>query len=122
MRSKIGATGVLLQIAFRNLFASKAKSLIVGGIILVGSMIAVVGSAVVDTIDAGMRGSVQGSLGGHLQVYSARSKDDLALYGKMGGEASQLEPIEEFAALKRVIAAVPNVKDVVPMGIDAAMV
>ena len=122
MKTKIGTTGVLLQIAFRNLFASKTKSLIVGGIILVGSMIAVVGSSVVDSIDAGMRGSVQGSLGGQLQVYSARSKDDLALYGKMGGEASQLEPIEEFAALKRVVAAVPNVKEVVPMGLDSAMV
>jgi ABC-type lipoprotein release transport system permease subunit len=122
MPSKIGASGVLLQIAFRNLFASKAKSLIVGGIILVGSMIAVVGSSVVDTIDAGMRGSVQGSLGGQLQVYSARSKDDLALYGKMGGEASQLEPIEEFAALKRVLTRVPDVKYVVPMGLEMAMV
>ena len=122
MPSKIGATGVLLQIAFRNLFASKAKSLIVGGIILVGSMIAVVGSSIVDTIDAGMRGSVQGSLGGQLQIYSARSKDDLALYGKMGGEASQLEPIEEFAALKRALAPVANVKDVVPMGLEMAMV
>ncbi len=122
MRSKIGATGVLLQIAFRNLFASKAKSLIVGGIILVGSMIAVVGSSIVDSIDSGMRGSVQGSLGGQLQVYSARSKDDLALYGKMGGESSQLEPIEEFAALKRALAPIANVKDVVPMGLDMAMV
>src|SRR5512142_1873995 len=122
MRSKIGATGVLLQIAFRNLFASRAKSLIVGGIILVGAMIAVVGSSVVDSIDGAMRGSVQGSLGGQLQVYSARSKDDLALYGKMGGEASQLEPIEEFSALKRALARVPNVKDVVPMGLDMAMV
>ena len=122
MRSRIAAARVLLQIAFRNVFASKAKSLIVGGIILFGSMIAVVGSSVVDGIDAGMRGSVQGSLGGHLQVYSARSKDDLALYGKMGGEASRLEPIEEVAALKRALAPVPNVKDVVPMGIDSAMV
>jgi ABC-type lipoprotein release transport system permease subunit len=122
MRSRIGAAGVLLQIAFRNLLASKAKSLIVGGIILVGSLIAVVGSSVVDTIDAGMRGSVQGSLAGHLQIYSARSKDDLALYGKMGGEASQLEPIEEFAALKRALAPIANVKDVVPMGLDMAMV
>jgi ABC-type lipoprotein release transport system permease subunit len=122
MRSKVGATGVLLQIAFRNLFASKAKSLIVGGIILVGAMVAVVGSSIVDTIDSGMRSSVQGSLGGQLQVYSARSKDDLALYGKMGGEASQLEPIEEFATLKRTLARVPNVKDVVPMGLEMAMV
>ena len=33
MRSRAGAVGVLVQISFRNLFASKAKTFIVGGII-----------------------------------------------------------------------------------------
>ena len=121
MRSRIGAGGVLLQIAFRNLFASKAKTLIVGGIILFGALLVVVGSSFVDTVDRGMRGSIQGSLAGQLQVYSARSKDDLALYGGMMGE-SQLAPIEDYAAVKRVLERVPNVKSVVPMGIDQATV
>ncbi len=121
MRSRVGAGGVLLQIAFRNLFASKAKTFIVGGIILVGALLVVVGSSLLDTVDRGMRGSIQGSLAGQIQVYSARSKDDLALYGGMMGE-SQLEPIEDFAALKRVLEKVPNVKGIVPMGIDQAMV
>jgi ABC-type lipoprotein release transport system permease subunit len=121
MRSRVGAGGVLLQIAFRNLFASRAKTLIVGGIILFGALLVVVGSSLVDTVDRGMRGSIQGSLAGQLQVYSARSKDDLALYGGMMGE-SQLEPIEDFASLKRVLESVPNVKSVVPMGIDQATV
>ncbi len=121
MRSRAGAVGVLVQIAFRNLFASKAKTLIVGGIILVGALLVVVGSSLLDTVDRGMRGSIQGSLAGNLQVYNARSKDDLALYGGMTGE-SQLEVIPDFAALKAVLEKVPNVKDVVPMGIDQAMV
>jgi ABC-type lipoprotein release transport system permease subunit len=121
MRSRAGAAGVLLQIAFRNLFASKTKTLILGGIILFGAMLVVVGSSLLDTVDRGMRGSIQGSLAGQLQIYSARSRDDLALYGGMMGE-SQLEPIEDFAALKRVVEAVPNVKSVVPMGIDQAMI
>ena len=121
MRSRVGAAGVLAQIALRNLFASRAKTLIVGGIMLFGAVLVVVGSSLVDSVDRGMRGSIQGSLAGHLQVYSARSKDDLALYGGMMGE-SQLEPIEDFAALKRVLTRVPNVKSVVPMGIDQAMV
>jgi ABC-type lipoprotein release transport system permease subunit len=121
MRSRVGAAGVLLQIAFRNLLASKAKTLIVGGIILFGALLVVVGSSLLDSVDRGMRGSIQGSLAGQLQIYSARSKDDLALYGGMMGE-SKLEPIEDFAALKRVLEKVPNVKGVVPMGIDQAMV
>jgi ABC-type lipoprotein release transport system permease subunit len=120
-RSRAGTAGVLLQISFRNLFASKAKTFIVGGIILFGAALVVVGSSLLDTVDRGMRGSVQGSLAGQLQIYSARSKDDLALYGGMMGE-SQLEPIEDFAAVKRVVEKVPNVSRVIPMGIDQAMV
>jgi ABC-type lipoprotein release transport system permease subunit len=122
MPSRIGAARVLVEIAFRNLFVSKAKSLIVGGIVLVGAVVLVIGSSVVETIDSGMKSGVQGSLAGQLQVFSARSKDDLSLYGKPGGEVSQLEPIEDFAALKRAIVKIPNVKDVIPMGIDVAMV
>ncbi len=113
--------GILLQIAFRNLLASRAKSLIVGGIILFGAVLVVVGSSLLDSIDSGMRQSIQGSLGGHIQVYDARSRDDLALYGGMMGE-SDIEPIEDFSRLKRTLESVPNVKTVVPMGIDVAFV
>ena len=121
MRAWVRTNRILVQIAFRNLFVSKARTLIVGGIILVGAMLVVLGGSLLDSIDQGMRGSVQGSLGGQLQVYSARSKDELALYGSMTGEP-QLEPIEDFAAVKHVLEQVPEVKAVVPMGIDQAMI
>lgn len=121
MASKLGATGILLQISFRNLLASKARSAIVGGIILMGAVLVVVGSSLLDTIDAGMRSTIQGSLGGHLQLYDSRSKDPLALYGGMLGE-SLLEPITDFARVKRTLLKVPAVKQVVPMGIDQAMI
>ncbi len=121
MRTKVGAAGVLLQIAFRNLFASRVKTAIVGGIIALGAVLVVFGTAVVDSLNAGMARSIQGSLAGHLQLYRRDSKDDLQLYGGMMGE-SRLEPIEDFAAVKRVVAAVPNVRAVVPMGIDQAFV
>jgi hypothetical protein len=116
-----GSTSILLLIAFRNLWASKARTAIVGGIILMGAALVVVGSSLLDSIDTGMRASIQGSLGGHLQVYDARSKDDLALYGGMTGE-SQLEPIIDFAKVKASLSKVPGVRRVVPMGIDQAMI
>jgi ABC-type lipoprotein release transport system permease subunit len=119
-----GASGelkVLLRIAGRNLLAGRARTFIIGGIVLVGSMLVVAGSSFVDSVDRGMRSSIQGSLGGHLQVYSARSKDQLALYGGMMGE-SRLEPLEDFSRVKEVLGRVPNVRTVVPMGIDQALV
>jgi ABC-type lipoprotein release transport system permease subunit len=117
----MGSWRILLQIAFRNLLAGKARSAIVGGIILMGAILVVVGSSLLDSIDSGMSGSIQGSLAGHVQVYDARSKDDLALYGGMLGE-SQLEPLEDFARVKQTLLSVPGVRMVVPMGIDQAMI
>ncbi len=121
MPARRDAARVLLRIAFRNLLASKVRTGILGAIILVGSLIVVVGSSVLDSIDRGMRTSIQGSLGGHLQVYDARSEGTLELYGGLRGE-SLLEPIEDFSRVKEVLSRVPNVKQVVPMGIDQAMV
>src|SRR5512133_3171821 len=121
MRSKIGASGVLLQIAFRNLFASRVKTAIIGGIIGLGSLLVVFGTAVVDSLNAGMARSIQGSLTGHLQVYRKDSPDELQIFGGMMG-ASRLEPMEDFDAVKQVLAAVPNVKAIVPMGLDRAFV
>jgi len=121
MASRGDATRVLLRIAFRNLGASPVRTAILGAIVLVGSLIVVVGSSVLDSIDRGMRTSIQGSLGGHVQVYDADSEGTLELYGGLRGE-SLLEPIEDFARVKAVLAKVPNVRQVVPMGIDQAMV
>lgn len=121
MRNRLAASGVLLEIAFRNLFASRVKTLIVGGIILFGALLVVVGSSILDSVDAGMRRSIQGSLGGHVQIFDKRSREDLAIFGGMLGD-SDLTPMESFAPVKKAVLAVPNVKAVVPMGIHDALV
>ncbi|HET7826450.1 MAG TPA: hypothetical protein VFK90_14035, partial [Anaeromyxobacter sp.] len=115
------AVRILLRIAFRNLTAAPVRTAILGAIVLVGSMIVVVGSSLLESIDRGMRTSIQGSLGGHVQVYDARSEGDLELYAGLRGE-SMLEPIEDFSRVKAVLEKVPNVREVVPMGIHQAMV
>jgi ABC-type lipoprotein release transport system permease subunit len=112
---------ILVHIALRNLVASRVRTLVVGGIVALGVVVVVLGSSLLDSIDVGMRRSIQGSLGGHVQLYSARSRDPLALYGGTMGE-SVLEPIEDFARLKKAALSVPGVRQVVPMGIDQAMV
>jgi ABC-type lipoprotein release transport system permease subunit len=113
---------VVVLIALRNLFASRLKTLIVGGIILFGSVLVVVGTALVDSLDTAMSRSIIGSVAGHIQVYSANSKDELAVMGSMGMEDPDLATIEDFAALKRACLTVPNVEEVVPMGLSSAIV
>ena len=122
MRGYLDTLKVIAQIALRNLFASRLKTLIVGGIILFGSLLVVVGTALMDSVDASMSRSVIGSVAGHIQVYSAKSKDELTVMGGMNMESPDLTPIDDFAALRRTLLAVPNVKAVVPMGLSAAQV
>ena len=115
-----GHLRILIRIALRNLFATKLN-LIIGGIILVGTLLVVVGGALLDSMDQSMSRSIIGSVAGNIQVYSAKSKDELALYGAMGSEAD-LAAIDDFSKLKAALEMVPNVKTVVPMGINAALI
>lgn len=119
--SRVRQGKILVEMAMRNLVASRVRTLVVGGIVALGVIVVVLGSSLLDSIDAGMTQSIQGSLGGHIQLYNAKSRDPLALYGGTMGE-SVLEPIEDFAKLKAAALSVSGVKLVVPMGIDQAMV
>lgn len=122
MHAYLDTLRVVSQIALRNLFASRLKTLIVGGIIFFGALLVVVGSAVVDSIDRAMTRSVVGSVSGHLQVYSRESKDELEVMGGMALEGPDIEALDDFAKVERALATVPNVKAVIPMGISGAIV
>lgn len=116
----MGQLRLLLQVAFRNLFTSKIN-LLIGGIIFFGTLLVVVGGALLDSMDDAMSRSIIGSVAGHLQVYSDRSKEELGLFGNMGGEPD-LAAVDDFSVIKPLLEKHPNVKTVVPMGTSGAMV
>ncbi len=120
--SAFGTFGVIAQIAFRNLFASRLKTLIVGGIVFFGALLVVVGTSFLDSIDQGMSRSIIGSVAGHIQVYSSKSKDELEVMGGFNIEGVDLAQLDDFSRIRNTIAAVPHVKAVVPMGISGAIV
>ncbi len=113
---------VVAQIALRNLFASRIKTFIVGGIITFGACIIVVGTSLLDSVDQSMSRSVTGSLTGDIQVYSAESKETLDVFGGFGPGGNDIEPLADFSQIRRTLKTVPNVAAVVPMGIDTATV
>ena len=118
----IDTFGVVAQIAFRNLFASRLKTIIVGGIIFFGALLVVAGNSLLDSLDASMSRSVIGSVAGHIQVYSSKSKDALEVMGSMTMGDADLAPLDDFARVRQTLLSVPNVKSVVPMGISGALV
>ncbi len=122
MRGWLDTLGVVAQIAFRNLFASRLKTVIVGGIIFFGALLVVAGNSLLDSLDASMSRSVIGSVAGHIQVYNAKSKDTLEVMGRMMMGDPDLSQLDDFAKVRASLLKVENVKSVVPMGISGALV
>ncbi len=110
---------VLLQISLRNLFGS-FLNMIIGSVILVGTLLLVVGWSVLSSIDSAMSKSITGSIAGNIQVYSDQSKDDLTLYDQW--TIPDISPIIDFSRIKPLLLSVENVKTIVPMGMSGANV
>lgn len=121
-QGRIATFGVITKIAFRNLFASRLKTFIVGGIILFGALLVVVVGSFVDSIVAGMRRSIVGSVAGDIQVYSSKSKDPLEVMGSFNFDGGDLAPLNDFTKVRKTLESVPGVKSVVPMGVNGALV
>jgi ABC-type lipoprotein release transport system permease subunit len=111
---------IILLMAWRNLFSYKGKNAIVGLIMIFGTFLVVMGTSLLDSIDHSMARSITASIAGHLQVYDADAEDDLALFGGGFMGAADIGSIPDFSRVKEVLSKVPNVKAVVPMGINAA--
>ena len=121
MTGFLDTLAVVVQIAFRNLFANRWKTLIVGGIIGFGAFLVVMGASLLDSVDHSMSRSIIGSVAGNIQVYSSESKDDLDVMGGFSFDANSIEPLTDFDRVRRVVMSVPNVAQVVPMGINGSL-
>jgi ABC-type lipoprotein release transport system permease subunit len=122
VKGKLSTLGIIAQIALRNLFASRWKTLIVGGIVGFGAFLVVIGTSLLDSVDRSMSRSIIGSVAGDIQVYSSKSEGDLDVMGGFSMDSSDLDPLEDFSRVREVVEKVPNVASVVPMGIDGALV
>ena len=113
---------LLLRLSWRSLYSHRVKSAIVGTLLLLGTLLVVLGSSLVDSIENAMQRSITASLAGHLQVYSAEGRDRLSLFGSgfMGGD--DYGRIDDFARLREVVRSVENVDAVVPMGLNIASI
>lgn len=110
---------LLLQTSLRNIFSS-FLNVVIGLIVLVGTFFFVVGGSLVDSMDKAVSRSIIGSVAGHVQVYAASSKDAPSLFE--GWQIPDLDPIPDFSRVKGPLMAHPNVRSVVPQGVNTAIV
>ncbi len=120
MRSS--AFGLVLQMAMRSLVAHAGRSAFVGAILVLGTMLVMVGLALLDSIEESMASSITESMTGDLQVYSNQGRDDLALFGSGFAGIDEIGRVERIDEARRVLESVPGVETVVPMGVDFATI
>lgn len=114
---------VTIKIAFRNIFLHKLKTTIIGLILVFGTVLAIMGNAFVDAITKGMQRSLTNSVTGHIQIYSSKAKDKLAVFGSIDGSLSDIGYVNDFKKVRDVLMKnVDNIKSIIPLGLNYAMV
>lgn len=115
---------LIFQLSVRSLWSHRLKNLVVGTIIFIGVFLLVVANAMLDSVGRGMESSITASITGHLQLYDKNAQDRLSMMGMLGNFLStpNIGHIADFETLRKAIEKIPNVKAVVPMGTDTAIV
>ncbi len=112
---------LIMQVAFRNLWLYRLKTLVIAGLLTMGSFIGVVGLSLLTDVERSMQDSIISSVAGHLQVYSKKAKDDLALFGGTFMGRAEIGTMPDIVPFRDVIKSHPNVADFIPMGSDMAI-
>lgn len=112
---------ILWRIALRNILATRMRTVIIGLLTVLGTALVVVGLSLLGSLEKSMASSVVGSVTGHAQIYSDQASDTLDLFGAPTG-TPDLRTVEQFPKVKEVLQALPNIKAVIPMANDFAIV
>lgn len=113
---------MLVRMAFRDLGAHRAKTLVVGTLLAFGTFLVVTGGALLQSVSGTMQKSITSSLTGDLQVYSADAEDELQLFGGGMSLSPDIGEIPEWGPVRDALLQVDNVAAVVPMGITIGQV
>ena len=112
---------VVWRIALRNLQEHRAKSLIVGTIILIGTFVLVVGNSLMDSAAAGIRRSFIDNFTGHL-VLAGVTDAPVSLFGVRTTDFlnSRTPRLDGYERLLQAVAEHPDVAAWSPQASDSA--
>jgi ABC-type lipoprotein release transport system permease subunit len=111
--------GLILKIAWRNLFRHRGQSLVIGAILFLGALIMTIGNGVVTGMDRGLRETVVNGFTGDLVVIPDVQESDNVFLEMMG---RAVEPLHGFPAVEKVLESHPMVDRFLPVGKNMAMV
>lgn len=110
---------LILKIAWRNILRHRGKSLIIGIILFLGSLLMTVGNGVISGMDHGLERNIVNGFLGHLVIIPGKEKSDNVLF-KMYGES--VEKIGNYKDIKKVLLKEDYIGAFLPVGKNVAMI
>ncbi|MCX7820894.1 MAG: FtsX-like permease family protein [Brevinematales bacterium] len=110
---------LFIKIAFKNLFRHKAKSLIVGGLIFIVSLIMTIGGGVIKGMNAGLEKNVVNGFTGNIVIISTNQLEK-EIFGSMFGRPTEL--LKDYSKIKEFLKQQDYIFDFLPAGRNLAMI
>ncbi|MBI5417545.1 FtsX-like permease family protein [Candidatus Poribacteria bacterium] len=111
--------GLILKIAFRNIFRHKGKSIIIGVILFLGSFIMTIGNGIITGMDKGLEENIVNGFTGDLVIISDKNETDNVLFTLMG---KAIEPINNYLEIKKTLEKQNYIKKFLPAGRNMALI
>ena len=111
--------GLIIKIAWRNIFRHKGKSLVIGLILFLGALFMTVGNGVISGMDRGMQKNIIEGFSGDCVIISDKQESDNVFLDFMG---KSVEQINNYKSLDTVLRSVPSVSKWLPIGKNFGMV
>lgn len=110
---------LIFKIALRNILLHKGKSLVVGAILFIGSLVMTLGNATLSGMDHGIQRGLVDGLMGDLMIMSKRQKNDAIFTTSMGASA---EVFTDFDKLKSFLSKDADVAAFMPFNKGTMMI
>ncbi|MBF0233423.1 MAG: FtsX-like permease family protein [Desulfamplus sp.] len=110
---------LIFKIAWRNILRHRGKSIIIGIILFLGSLIMTVGNGVISGMDSGLEKNIVNGFMGDIVIISSKERSDNILFKIMG---KSVETITNYKDIKPLLEQQDYIEAKLPVGKNGAMV
>ena len=110
---------LIFKIAWRNILRHKGKSIVIGIILFLASLIMTFGNGVISGMEEGLKKNIIDGFTGDIVIISDKQESDNVLFTLFG---KAIEPINNFIEIKKVLKTQDYLESFLPAGRNMAMI
>jgi ABC-type lipoprotein release transport system permease subunit len=112
---------LVIKIAWRNILRHRGKSLLIGLILMLATLIMTVGNGVVSGMDQGLRRNIVRGFTGDISIISDRQETDDVFVSFINFSSKSLAPITNYPQIREVLGRQDYIAGFLPAGMNMAM-